>query len=88
MPLWAALRKVQQTRPQKQLSAEQRSGNVLGVFDAAPDMALAGKRLLLVDDLMTTGATAGECAKVLKLYGAERVVLLAAAITRKTEKNA
>ena len=88
VPLWAALRKVQQTRPQKQLSAEQRSGNVLGVFDAAPDMALAGKRLLLVDDLMTTGATAGECAKVLKLYGAERVVLLAAAITRKTEKNA
>ncbi|MGI6264061.1 MAG: ComF family protein [Acutalibacteraceae bacterium] len=80
LPLIDGLRKVQQTRPQKGLTALERSGNVLGAFDAAPGTDLSGKTLLLIDDLVTTGATAGECAKVLKLYGAEKVILLAAAV--------
>lgn len=82
LPVWTSLDKVQETRPQKSLSAAERSGNVLGVFDRDAAFSPAGKRLLLIDDLVTTGATAGECAKVLKIYGAERVVLLAAAVNR------
>lgn len=80
LPLIEALRKVQQTRPQKGLTALERSGNVLGAFDAAPGVGLRDKTLLLIDDLVTTGATAGECAKVLKLYGAEKVILLTVAV--------
>lgn len=82
LPLWTALRKIQQTRPQKTLTAWERSGNVLGVFDWDSAFSVEGQRVLLVDDLVSTGATAGECAKVLKLYGAERVILLTAAVNR------
>lgn len=82
LPVWPVLQKVQETRPQKSLSAMERTGNVLGVFDADITLSVAGKRLLLIDDLVSTGATAGECAKVLKVYGAQRVVLLVAAVNR------
>ena len=82
LPLWAALSKIQETRPQKSLTAYERSGNVLGAFDADPAYPVKGKRLLLVDDLVSTGSTAGERAKVLKLYGAAEVSLLTAAVNR------
>lgn len=80
LPLWPALVKIQETRPQKSLTAYERSGNVLGVFDVDDRCPVAGKRLLLIDDLVSTGSTAGECAKVLKLYGAIEVSLLTAAV--------
>ncbi len=87
VPLLSVLQKVQETRPQKTLSALERTGNVLGAFDLTPTADVTGKNLLLIDDLVTTGSTAGECAKVLKLYGAERVVLLTAAINSIREPN-
>ncbi len=57
--------------PQQGLSARQREQNLRGVFAVSEN--LSGKRLLLVDDVMTTGATARECAKLLRKAGAERV---------------
>ncbi len=81
LPVYDVLVKLYETDAQKNLKGIQRSGNVLGVFDVvAPPVA--GKTLLLVDDVMTTGATAGECAKMLKIYGAERVLCLTAAVRR------
>lgn len=79
LPLCDVLVKRYQTAPQKALKRTERSGNVLGVFDVT-DM-LHGKRVLLVDDLVTTGSTVGECAKMLKLAGAETVTVVAIAVS-------
>jgi predicted amidophosphoribosyltransferase len=73
LPVRPLLEKVQEIRPQKELSAVRRSGNVLGAFDLQSGESVAGLRILLVDDVITTGSTLGECAKMLKLYGAETV---------------
>jgi ComF family protein len=54
--------------------AAKRRANVLGVYALKPGADPAGKRILLVDDIVTTGSTLSECARVLKTAGAERVV--------------
>lgn len=59
-----------------------RRANVLGVFDVVSDAEVAGKRVLLVDDICTTGATLAECARVLRDAGAVEVVCVAVAHTR------
>ncbi len=82
LPCVGYLRKIYETAPQKQLSAEQRGGNLLGAFDVTVD-SLAGKTLLLVDDVVTTGATLDECAKMMKICGAEAVYAATVAATRK-----
>lgn len=66
-------------------SAERRRVNVLGVYKAVNREQFAGKRLLLVDDILTTGSTVSEAARVLRLAGAEAVsvLTLAAAEERK-----
>lgn len=73
------------TRPQKSLKANERPGNVLGVYDALED--LTEQRVLLIDDVITTGSTLHECAKMLKLRGAVSVTALvfAAAIPKENE---
>lgn len=60
------------TVPQTTLTMEERRINVKGAF-AVKGRAFSKKRLLLVDDVLTTGATVSECAKVLKDAGAEKV---------------
>ena len=57
------------------MSAAQRQQNVRHAFRAARPKTLAGRRVLLVDDVVTTGATALECARVLRSAGAEGVGL-------------
>ena len=57
----------------------QRRANVLGVYRTVQPERLRGKRVLLLDDIITTGATASECARVLLTAGAEEVYFAAVA---------
>jgi ComF family protein len=68
-----ALVKARATEPQATLDAARRAGNIAGAFAVRRPERVAGWRLLLVDDVMTTGATANECARALKNAGAARV---------------
>ncbi len=86
LPVYTALKKIYETPPQKELDFHARSGNVLGVFDVI-DPAVRGKTLLLVDDVMTTGATLSECAKMLKIYGAERILAVTVAIHKRKKQT-
>lgn len=55
-------------------NAEKRRRNVKGVYEALPDPDIRGKTILLVDDIVTTGATLSEAASVLQKAGAASVV--------------
>jgi ComF family protein len=61
--------------------AAARRANVLGVYRVTGDMT--GKRILLIDDICTSGATLTECIRVLEDAGAERVVCVTAALTKR-----
>ena len=61
----------------------ERRANVLGVYRAVAPEKLRGKRVLLLDDIVTTGATASECARVLMTAGAEEVYFAALAAAGK-----
>ena len=80
------LRKVRNNKRQSGMPAEQRKANVLGAYSAVNREALAGKRILLLDDVFTTGSTAEECARVLLTAGAGEVHGAAVAAAQKHEK--
>ena len=68
------LRKIRHNRPQSGISGTaERRANVLGVYRITDAAAVWDKRILLLDDVITTGATAGECARVLLTAGAKEV---------------
>ena len=78
------LRKVRHNRPQSSLrDAAKRRANVLGAYRERNREQITGKRILLLDDVLTTGATAGECARVLLTAGAKEVHCAAVAAARK-----
>ncbi len=76
-PLEHFLYRSRETKTQTNLTREQRRMNVSSAFACKGDVA--GKNILLVDDVITTGATLEECAKVLKRAGAKRVKALVVA---------
>ncbi|UCV07290.1 ComF family protein [Dechloromonas denitrificans] len=65
------------TPRQADLPLKERRKNVRGAFECTADMT--GKNILLIDDVMTSGATLNECARVLKLHGAAHVTAVVAA---------
>ena len=71
-------------------SAAERRGNVLGVYEAENTDRIRGAKVLLIDDILTTGATLGECVRVLREAGAADVVCatLARAVTEKEKDGA
>jgi len=70
----STLRKTRHNRPQSSITGQaQRRANVLGVYEAVCPQMVQGKRVLLLDDIITTGTTAGECARVLLTAGAKEV---------------
>lgn len=68
------LLRVKATRPQVELSGEERIKNVAGAFALCRPGRLADTSIMLVDDVFTTGATMNECAAVLKSAGAAQVI--------------
>ncbi len=71
----AMMKKTRHTTPQSALSHAERIENAKGAYQVAAD--LAGKSILLVDDVVTTGATLSECALALRRAGAKHVYALA-----------
>ena len=68
-----ALRRKGRPKRQGGLSEEERRTNVIGTFGVLRPRAIAGKTVMVVDDIMTTGSTLSECAAELKRAGAARV---------------
>ena len=81
-----SLRRIKPTDSQGKFNVKDRHKNVKGAFTYKPDILdkltgkafdPQGKTILIIDDVMTSGATVNECARVLKKHGAERVDVLA-----------
>ena len=88
VPLAPTLRKVRNTLPQSEREDEaQRRANVAGAYALRPGTELTGKRLLLVDDVVTSGATLEECIVPLRRAGAKRVWCLTLAQAGKDGKR-
>jgi ComF family protein len=71
--------RVRRTASQAGLDRRQRESNIRGAFAVRRPEQVRGRHVLLIDDVITTGATAGECARVLTANGAARVDVLALA---------
>lgn len=83
LPLVRTLKKTINNAPQSSIEGEaQRRANTLGVYQPYKPEQFVGKRILLLDDIVTTGSTAGECARVLMTAGAKEVYFAAVAATQ------
>ena len=70
------LQRRHETAAQTRLAEEERRRNVRGAFALDPDRPIRGKRVLIVDDVYTSGATVNECSRTLKQGGANEIYVL------------
>ena len=86
-PCQQLLRRIRHTPPQSRLGkAAHRRATVLGAYRVLSKAQASGKRILLLDDVITTGATASECAKTLLFAGAKEVYFAAVAAASHDKK--
>lgn len=88
-PAIPVLTKQRHTKPQSRLNTpERRRANILGAFRVNDIKSIQGKTVLLIDDIITTGSTISECARVLLTAGAKAVYCAAVAVPHdKKEKR-
>lgn len=88
LPLIPTLNKVRHTeRQSSKKNAAERRANVIGAYKVFDADDVIGKRILLVDDVITTGATVSECARMLKSAGARKVLCVSVAKAKKSKKK-
>lgn len=76
IPVSNCIKKVKHTKEQKKLTKEERIKNLIGAFEVTSNEDIKNKRVLLIDDVMTTGATIDECTKILKKSGVKEIIVL------------
>ena len=74
-------------KEQKLLSKEERYKNIKGAFSLKTDKNIKNKKLLLLDDVMTTGSTINTISRLLKENGAEKIYAAVAAVTNKRKEE-
>lgn len=79
LPVWNGLHRIRKTQIQTYLQREERLQNLEGAFAVHPRFDFKGKKVLLLDDVFTTGATADACARALREAGAKDVAVLTVA---------
>ena len=81
IPLTQTLRKIRHTKPQSGMGdAAHRRANILGAYEVVDASLVKKQRILLLDDIITTGATASEAARTLLIAGAKEVKLATVAV--------
>ena len=81
LELLPTLRKIRHTKPQSTMGdAAHRRANILGAYEVTDPSLIRDQRVLLLDDIVTTGATASECARMLLTAGAKEVKLATLAV--------
>jgi len=78
--LKSVLKRKKNTKDQTRLSPQEREKNVRGAFVVIEPERINGKKIILVDDVITTGATLSECAWMLKQAGAEKILGMTIAV--------
>lgn len=81
------LYKKYETKGQHTLPFKRRGGNLAGSMTVKNEADIKGKSLLIADDIITTGSTADYCAKILKMYGAEKVTAISFCAVIKNKKG-
>jgi len=76
VPVISALARIKDTHPQFDLPREARLTNVKGAFKVSDTRAVYNKKILLLDDIYTTGSTISECSRALKIAGAQTIEVL------------
>ena len=80
------LLKSRETRQQKEMSKSERFENVRGAYRVHERAKCRGKTVVVFDDILTTGATGDECARILLAAGAKRVIIVTAtSVAEKSE---
>lgn len=87
LPCGETMKKRPFIKHQSRLAAKDRRKNIVGAFSILDPSAVVGRKVLLVDDISTTGATLTECTRVLKSAGASAVYCIIVAKTLETEKK-
>lgn len=88
IPLIKTMRKVRHTKKQSLIKdASERKANISGAYRIRNPKLVSGKQILLLDDILTTGATASECARILLTAGAKNVYFAAIATANQDSPN-